>query len=219
MFSKAVHAPVYVIENDRSALKRENAPSLRETLRPIMEVNETYFEQLCEGAELCFKTPLWRRNEKKLPNCISSALRMVGETQNDFFKDPYDAYKDHLKGLDRVDVQQLGCLVAWQVKLSDGPEGPDYVIHHLAVVTSLDPFLISDRIAIGLGFIANEPFRDAHKEYEYTSNIEVAFYLPKALKSKEEEALKPQIRKSLPSNVKSSNGNIASVIGAIALRY
>ena len=92
-------------------------------------------------------------------NCIGTALYLAGEIGNDFFVDTDTVKGRYLNRLRLIDSPAVGCMVAWEdsykkfipeVALSRLDLNPKMfeertIVAHMAVVSSLEPFLLAHR--------------------------------------------------------------------------
>jgi hypothetical protein len=107
-------------------------------------------------------------------NCIGPALFLVGERDHDEHYEPGTAvYYEHLGDLKELWRPLKGCLIAWQLR------GNQSEVHHMGVVTSTDPLLVTHRPGADMLVIEDEPFLDI--ELYGASAYKVAFYLPQNL--------------------------------------
>ncbi|MDE1865838.1 MAG: hypothetical protein KGH94_04350 [Candidatus Micrarchaeota archaeon] len=116
-------------------------------------------------------------------NCIGTALYITGERKIDGTVDTFEAHNKYLKSLTEIKNPVVGCLVVWwgeTVLLGD--KTPKINVHHMGVVVSTDPLLVTNREggddeARNL-VNENESFESLCNQYRRSK---VSFYLPKAL--------------------------------------
>jgi hypothetical protein len=110
----------------------------------------------------------------RISNCIGTALFLVGERDYDEHYEPGpEVYYEHLGDLKELWRPLKGCLIAWQLR------GNHSEVHHMGIVTSTDPLLVTHRPGVDMLVIENEPFLDI--ELYGASAYKVAFYLPQNL--------------------------------------
>lgn len=142
----------------------DEAPQRPDTMR----TRGTLAERIDRRIESCIGTS-WS-------NCAGTALFIVFEQRRDYAVWPARAYDEWLKGLARLDGPARNCLIAWQ----EG-RGERVYIHHLGVVTSVDPLLVTSRHGIDGRFFADMPFLEVNAKYGYEFT-NVAYYLPRKLR-------------------------------------
>ena len=117
-------------------------------------------------------------NRTKRSNCIGTALYIAGEIDYDEVVHPTDTYKSHLKKLELAQAFFLGCLVAWQKDLLLPDYGRVIFVAHMGIVTSLNPFLITNRVKANGRFVVDEPAERIFTEYV---RWDVNLYIPQIL--------------------------------------
>ena len=115
-----------------------------------------------------------RRNLKDdFSNCISTALYLVGETDNDSHIEYPDKYIQKLK---KTDNPSLGCLIDWEDIISG--------TYHMAVIVKENPLMLSTRNGSGENFIKNQLFSETdsiYKETIWRYKEKNNFYIPSKL--------------------------------------
>lgn len=112
--------------------------------------------------------------ERKQVNCIGTALFITGELSADEGVSTRRAYKFHLKKLEESKNPDIGYLASWEHQKKFFHKK----IIHLAVITSLNPILMTHRKGFNGPLIIGEPFSDVKKHYE-RAEAEIKFYIPR----------------------------------------
>ena len=125
-------------------------------------------------------------------NCIGTALYLAGEIGNDFFVDTDTVKGRYLSRLRLIETPVVGCMVAWEesyrkfipeVALSRLDLDPKLfeertIVVHMAVVSSLEPFLLAHRDKCRGKFVVGQPFAEVDSGHKRSKSF---FYLPRML--------------------------------------
>jgi hypothetical protein len=126
-------------------------------------------EEKPQGLPLEFKdrTALCKGTHRS--NCVGTALFILGRLEEDYHIEPNEANK-YLEPLSASYSLSVGCLVGWHSRLTAE-------LIHLAVVTSVDPRLITHRTGINGKFIENQPFHETDGELQGSACDPVVYCL------------------------------------------
>jgi hypothetical protein len=135
---------------------------------PLDENKLSYFKQLDARIKHC------RREDKahaSLSNCVGTGLFLVGLQEKDVYARVYEVQQ--LKQLQKAQTPELGGLVSWEEDVCGRLD-----IDHLAVVTHIDPVLLTHREGFSEKLLENQPFEEVVKAYKINPRIKVIFYMP-----------------------------------------
>ena len=126
-------------------------------------------------------------------NCLGTALYIAGVIANDDFVNPFVAKRAHLDALRPLDKPRVGSLVAWEhtykmwlsetiiSRLDSSPKDYKQMVFvcHMAVVSSLDPFLITHRVHTDGPFVECQQFVEIDQKYDKL--CKALYYMPEGL--------------------------------------
>lgn len=171
-FGKVVRAVAPEMADEAITLKE--APRKQE-YGGIIRLGEGVLDEQAARIALC------RGTGRSNPN--GTALYIAGRIDTDRYVEEFGAYR-YLADMRRLDEAVVGCIAAWQRDC-----GRLIIVNHMAVVTSLKPFLVAQRAGKFEGYISfstppfreDIPFDEVNKRYSVTDPPQsVSFYRPEA---------------------------------------
>ena len=120
------------------------------------------------------KNILTAKNPKYNPvNCIGTALFITDMLPKDMYVNTNKVYKSHLKNLVESKNPLKGYLVSWETKKRIFGRK----IIHLAVITHLNPLLITHRTKYDGPLMVDDPFIEVKESYK-KGEAKIRFYIP-----------------------------------------
>ena len=117
------------------------------------------------------------RNNNKDSNCLGTALFLAGLCPREYELDPETFFSEDLLELDRIKKPELYAMVTWQQGRRAGSgtcpvygfrESWDDCVWtcHAAIITSLDPLLVTHRPGNHMRLKEDVHFRGVHRNYK-----------------------------------------------------